>query len=88
MPRYFFHLDDGEPDLDVEGTILADVELARDAALRFLSQSLLDRSDAFWASGKMQLTVTDEAGVVLFDVAVASTGAPPREVTLLPPAPT
>jgi len=70
LPRYFFHLGDREPDHDLEGTVLADVEGARDAALRFLSQSLVDRSEAFWASPHLQLSVSDESGEVLFAVCI------------------
>ena len=40
MPRYFFHLNDGHTALDAEGTELADLNAARQEAVRFSGEVL------------------------------------------------
>ncbi|MDF3063571.1 MAG: hypothetical protein K0S06_3680 [Microvirga sp.] len=62
MPRYFFHIVDGEEIIDDEGTTLAGVEEARAEAIVVSGEMLRDLGGKFWGNGQWQIRVTDEAG--------------------------
>ena len=63
MPRYFFHIIDGEEILDHEGTVLAGVAEARAQAIVFSGEVLKDLGGKFWMNGEWQVRVEDEAGI-------------------------
>jgi hypothetical protein len=62
MPRYFFHIIDGEEIIDHEGTVLASVAEARAKAIVFSGEVLKDLGGKFWNNGQWQVRVTDKAG--------------------------
>ncbi|HZB38965.1 MAG TPA: hypothetical protein VE443_13335 [Beijerinckiaceae bacterium] len=62
MPRYFFHVIDGEEIIDGEGTMLAGVNEARAEAIVVSGEMLKDLGGKFWNNGQWQIRVTDEAG--------------------------
>jgi hypothetical protein len=62
MPRYFFHVIDGEEVLDEEGTELAGLDEARAEAIVVSGEMLRDVGGKFWGNGQWQIRVTDEAG--------------------------
>ena len=62
MPRYFFHVIDGVETIDSEGTVLANVDEARAAAIVLSGAMLRDAGGKFWNNGQWQLRVTDAAG--------------------------
>jgi hypothetical protein len=62
MPRYFFHVIDGEQFLDDTGTELAGVEAARAEAIVVSGEMLKDLGGKFWGNGQWQVRVEDEAG--------------------------
>jgi hypothetical protein len=62
MPRYFFHIIDGQEIIDEEGTELAGVNEARAEAIVLSGEMLRDSGGKFWNNGVWQLRVTDEAG--------------------------
>jgi hypothetical protein len=82
MPRFHFHTEDGGTFPDEEGIVLASVADARIQAARMLGEMLKEQPDRFWKDGGLKLTVTDDRGLMLFVLDVATTdapaGAPPR----------
>ena len=62
MPRYFFHVIDGNEYPDTEGTVLANPDAARAEAIRTAGSILRDEGDQFWNGTEWQMNVTDAAG--------------------------
>jgi hypothetical protein len=62
MPRYFFHIVDGEEILDEEGTMLASVAEARVQAIVFSGEVLKELGGKFWNNGLWQVRVVDGDG--------------------------
>ena len=62
MPRFFFHVIDGEEIIDNEGTELAGLDEARAEAIVFSGETLRDAGGRLWNNGQWQARVTDEAG--------------------------
>jgi hypothetical protein len=61
MQRYFFHLKDGHTSLDGEGVDLADLNAARQEALRFSGEVLREGpGDSLWTGEPWRLWVTDQ----------------------------
>lgn len=73
MPRYFFHVCDGEDYPDLHGAELPDLDAARKEAVRFSGALLTDHSTKFWASGEWMMRVTNQDGLVLFQLIFFST---------------
>lgn len=68
MPRYFFHVKDGEDFPDLQGTVLDNLAAARAEAVRFAGALLSESHDKFWASGEWNLRVTTEEQLTLFQL--------------------
>lgn len=65
MPRYYFDLQVGEPIEDDEGALLADLESARQCAVRTLTQLVGPERSTFWEGQGWSVTLRDESGPVL-----------------------
>lgn len=76
MPRFFFHVDDGEPFVDRQGTELPDMAAAREEAVRFAAALLRDQAERFWDMTEWRVRVTDDADLTLFDLTFFGTQAP------------
>ena len=63
MPRYFFHVADGEDLPDEVGTILPNTAAARVQAIATAGAMLADRGPTFWGGTEWRMTVVNEAGV-------------------------
>ena len=59
MPLYYFHIEDGQPFPDHEGTDLPNLEAARIEAVRLAGAMLKDSADTFWNGEQWQLRVTE-----------------------------
>ena len=80
MPRYYFHICDGEDIPDLHGAALPDVDAARKEAVRFAGALLSDHADKFWSTGEWYMRVTNEDDLTLFQLTFFSThsaAAPP-----------
>ena len=66
MPRYFFHIYDGEPQLDLEGTELPDIHIAQSQAIRMSGEIMRDLGAKFWDGANWRLEITDAVGRKLF----------------------
>ncbi len=76
MPRYFFHIEDGVTPHDDEGTELRDIDAAKCEAARYCGRMICDDAATFWNRKELILTVTDEAGLVLFSLQFVGIEAP------------
>src|SRR3954469_25315023 len=76
MPRYFFHIIDGNEYPDTEGTVLANPDAARAEAIVVSGEMLKDLGGAFWNNGEWQVRVEDEAGNKVCALTFRLTGGP------------
>jgi Domain of unknown function (DUF6894) len=60
--RYHFHVDDGIPNNDVEGTDVADLDSVEQEACRLAGHLLIEGCRSFWRNPNWRVRVTDEAG--------------------------
>ncbi|MBJ6120848.1 DUF6894 family protein [Sphingomonas mollis] len=68
MPRFFFHTQTEVCHTDVEGVEYAGYVEARQAAIRTCGQMMKDAPEIFWGSRPWTVTVTDETGLILWDI--------------------
>ena len=66
MPRYFFHVHDGQNIPDNEGVRLENWEAAQRQAIRCAGELIADRSSKFKLGESWSMEVTDENKLVLF----------------------
>lgn len=66
MPRYFFHVRDGQEYLDADGSELEDLAAARRHSVQIAAQLLGQPGSEFWEGQDWQLHVEDDAGTELF----------------------
>jgi hypothetical protein len=76
VPRYFFHVADGDDFVDLQGTELANLEAARREAVRLAGALLSDKPELFWASSEWVMRVTDAKNLTLFQLTLFASGAP------------
>ena len=77
MARYFFNVEDGASIPDKIGTELPNLRSARMEAVRLSGKLLQEEPDLFWDSGDdWKMIVTDDAGLILFSLHFAASGAP------------
>ncbi|WP_028056612.1 DUF6894 family protein [Sphingomonas phyllosphaerae] len=74
MSRYFFHVHDGEDDLDLIGTELPDIAAARSEAARFASGLLRDSATGFGDCSDWRMRITDSADLTLFELIFFAVG--------------
>jgi hypothetical protein len=73
VTRFFFHVQDGHQYVDLQGTELEDVSVARTEAVKFAGQLLIDRPEDLWTSDEWTMRVTDAADLTLFQLVVLAT---------------
>lgn len=76
MPRYYFHIQDGQSYPDNVGCELADLRAARLEAVRLSGEVLRDEAEKFWSCDEWQMKVTDDVGLVLFLLNFTACDAP------------
>jgi hypothetical protein len=62
MPRYFFHVQDGQTFLDKEGSELPGLKEVRAEAIMASGEMLRDNGRSFWGGTEWRMWVTDEGG--------------------------
>jgi hypothetical protein len=68
MPRYFFHVQDGQDLPDEGGTSFTGVEGARAAAVIAAGEALKELGARFWRHAHWRMHVTDEQGATVCDL--------------------
>ena len=76
MSLYYFHLEHAHPRRDEQGVDLPDLEAAKCHAIQVIAEELCANPKGYWEADSYQVTVTDEAGLTLFSVAMMSIMAP------------
>ena len=67
MPRFFFHIDGDE---DSGGTELESLPTAKCHAVKLAGELICEQSDSFWDTAEWTLAVTDESGLLLFQLQI------------------
>ncbi|WP_158811757.1 hypothetical protein [Beijerinckia sp. L45] len=62
MPRYFFHVKDGDTSLDHDGVVFSSVEEAKSQALETMGEILRDEGRNPWTAETWRMHVMDEDG--------------------------
>lgn len=62
MPRYFFHIHDGDELIDDQGTVLAGHDQARAYAITVAGELLRNAGKTSWDGTEWRLRVTDDEG--------------------------
>lgn len=81
MPRFYFHVENGEPHRDEKGTELSTLAQAKCEAVRYAGRLLCDRASEFWDTGDFCMTVTNEGGLTLFTLQFSGVEAPAIRAT-------
>jgi hypothetical protein len=68
MARYFFHTQTNIRFTDELGQEYPSASLARGEAIRAAGELMRDGADIFWGTRPWSITVTDAAGVVLYEI--------------------
>jgi hypothetical protein len=68
MPRYHYHLHTGAEDRDETGIELHDLEEAKCEAVKTAGRLICDDAAGFWNRDEWRMTVTDVAGLTLFEL--------------------
>lgn len=76
MPVYHFHLHDGAYFPDEEGVDLADLDAARQEAVRHAGQQLKENPRSLWDGNEWILEVADSRGHVLFSLMFRAVSSP------------
>jgi len=68
MPRYFFHVQDGQDYPDRQGTVLADLNAARREGVRYAAALLAEHHEKFWDAGEWSMQVANDQNMTLFQL--------------------
>lgn len=68
MPRYFFHVQDGQDYTDLQGAVLEDLEAARREAVRVAAALLAEHHEKFWDAGEWSMQVVNDQNMTLFQL--------------------
>ncbi|MDB5734396.1 MAG: hypothetical protein JWP16_1803 [Alphaproteobacteria bacterium] len=71
MPRYFFNVQDSSG-RDIEGSELADLHAAKEAAVRLCGEMIREIDGAFWDAPLWRLEVTNPQNRLLFSLTFAA----------------
>jgi hypothetical protein len=79
MSIYYFNVDDGLSNPDIEGSDLPDLDTARMEAVRRSGALLQDHAREFWRNRGWKLIVTDAVGMVMFTLHIVAVASPATE---------
>jgi hypothetical protein len=86
VPRFYFNIEDGKKIEDHEGTELPDVAAARIESIA-LAGALLKDAARHWDGTDWRMTVTDEAGTVVFTLRFSAEVCAPAAQASASPSP-
>ncbi len=73
MPRFYFHIYDGDAFLDDEGTVLPGLQQAKEQAVRAIATVLKDRIGTPEADEAWRMDIVDSLGKVLLRLSLDAT---------------
>ncbi len=76
MPRYYFHVTDGEYAADDRGEDLSNVTAAKCHAVKYAGELICEAHERFWDRGDWNMTVTNDAQLTLFTLTLVGFEAP------------
>jgi hypothetical protein len=76
MPHFYFHTDTDTRSTDRTGIACATDDEARREAIRTCGQMMHDCAETFWGSRPWSVTVTDAAGLILWEISVDGFASP------------
>ncbi len=76
VPRFFFHVHDGQDFVDHVGTELPSILDARRHAARYAGELLQTDPELFWSGHQWQMDVADERGSILFQLMFVGIDSP------------
>jgi hypothetical protein len=68
MPRFFFHTETDGRSTDTEGLVYPGYIEARREGIRTAGQMMQDVPEVFWGSRPWSVTITDEDGLILWEI--------------------
>jgi uncharacterized glyoxalase superfamily protein PhnB len=68
MPRFYFHMQTDTRHTDVDGADYDTYAEARKAAIQTCGQMMQDAPETFWGSRLWSVTVTDDAGLIMWEI--------------------
>jgi hypothetical protein len=74
--RYFFHSETDSRSTDIEGMDFASPDLARAEAIKLCAQMMHEAPRSFWGSRPWSITITDDTGLILWNIDVDATSSP------------
>ena len=77
--RYFFHSETDTRYSDLDGMDFDDPAQARAEAIKLCGEMIHEAPKGFWGSRPWSVTVTDEAGLVLWSIAIDAFSSPAAE---------
>lgn len=75
MPRYFFHVQDGDFSPDELGTELPDIYRAQASAVKLCGELVAELGAKFWDHGVWKLEVCNDRSVLLFTLTLTASDA-------------
>lgn len=76
MPRFHFHIFDGQDRCDEDGTELPDFQAAQVEAIRFAGEILTDEAHRIALGMEWRMDVTDESNLILLRLDFSAVAAP------------
>ena len=76
MPRFHFHIFDGQDRRDEDGTELPDFQAAQVEAIRFAGEILKDEAHRIALGKEWRMHVTDESNMILLRLDFSAVAAP------------
>jgi hypothetical protein len=73
--RYFFHCETDVRYTDAEGTEFDSPSQARAEAIKMCAQMMHEAPKGFWGSRPWSVTITDKAGLVLWNIDIDATSS-------------
>ena len=73
MPKFYFNT---EGQVDDEGTELESLAIAKCQAIKMAGEIICDEAESFWEKAEWTLTVSNEAGLTLFQLSIVGTESP------------
>jgi hypothetical protein len=74
--RYYFHSETESRSTDTEGVDFASAAEARAEAIKMCAQMMHEAPKGFWGSRPWSVTITDDTGLILWNIDVDGTSSP------------